>query len=385
MISEFLIFAKNSFIMRKILIISILALLASCENESGYSISGEIDNVPDGQKIFISELNEGSNQTITIDTMEVVDGKFESDLPEKERPTLSFLSIEGVRGNVLFVADNTPIEFQLYKDSLYASKVSGGKDNEILYSYFGQVRESNESVAANRNAMVEAFQSQDSVELTRLQQRQEELGQQDIESKKEIVQQNPNSIVSVLILQDLVNSRMVPTSEVKELYSSLSPEVKNTYLGEMLNETITNLSLVEVGSKAPNFTAPTPEGEELALNDVLGKVTLVDFWASWCKPCRDENPNIVRVYEKYHDKGLNILGVSLDRPGQKDRWEQAIADDNLEWNHVSNLKFWEDPIAAKYGIRAIPAAFLLDENGVIVAKNLRGEDLENKVAEMLNE
>ena len=375
---------KKYFIMRRILIISILALFASCENESGYSISGEIENVPDGQKIFISELNEDNNQTTTIDTMEVVDGKFESDLPEKEKPTLSFLSVEGVRGNVLFVADNTPIEFQLYKDSLYASTVSGGKDNEILYSYFGQVRKSNESVAANRNAMVEAFQSQDSIELTRLQQRQEELGQQDIESKKEIVQQNPNSIVSVMILQDLVNSRMVPTSEVKELYSKLSPEVKNTYLGEMLNETITSLSLVEVGSKAPNFTAPTPEGEQLALNDVLGKVTLVDFWASWCKPCRDENPNIVRVYEKYHDKGLNILGVSLDRPGQKDRWEQAIADDNLEWNHVSNLKFWEDPIAAKYGIRAIPAAFLLDENGVIVAKNLRGEDLENKVAEMLN-
>lgn len=369
---------------RNIAFIGILSIFASCQKDSGYSISGTVENPRAKQRIFVSELSENSNQTTIIDTLEVVDGKFETDLPDKERPTLSFLTLEGTRGNVLYVADNTSIEFQIYPDSLYASKVTGGEDNELLYSYFDKVRESNEVAARDRGEMMEAFQRQDTATLNNLQQSQRDRAEEDLETKRQLVRENPNSIVSVLVLQDMVNSGMVNSTEAKELYNNLSSDVKNSHLGQMLNQTITSMSLVEVGSKAPNFSGPTPNGEELVLNDVLGKVTLVDFWASWCKPCRDENPNIVRVYEKYHDEGLNIVGVSLDRPGQKERWEEAIAQDNLEWNHVSNLMYWDDPIAKKYGIRAIPAAFLLDENGVIVAKDLRGEDLENKVAELLN-
>src|SRR5690606_21997134 len=155
--------------------------------------------------------------------------------------------------------------------------------------------------------------------------------------------------------------------------------------GKKIGESLSNLSSVEIGNKAPEFTAPNPEGEQIALKDVLGKVTLIDFWASWCKPCRVENPNIVSVYEKYHDKGFNAIGVSLDRQDQKDKWIQAIADDRLSWPQVSNLQFWQDPVAKQYGIQAIPAAFLLDENGVIVARNLRGEALGQKVAELLGE
>ena len=119
------------------------------------------------------------------------------------------------------------------------------------------------------------------------------------------------------------------------------------------------------------------------MNESLGKVTLIDFWAAWCKPCRAENPNVVKIYEKYHDQGFNIIGVSLDRPNQKDKWTQAIAEDNLTWNQVSNLQFWQDPIAQLYDVRAIPAQFILDENGVIVAKNLRGDELDAKVKELL--
>ncbi|GHA29989.1 thiol:disulfide interchange protein [Salinimicrobium marinum] len=380
----FPIFAKIKFIMRKILFIGVLSLLVSCQEESGYSISGTIENATDGQKIYVAELNENNNQTTTIDTMEIKDGKFSADLPEKEKPTLSFLTIEGARGNVLFVADNNPIEFKIYKDSLFSSEVSGGEDNEILYSYIKDARKANQIQSENRTAMIAAFRQNDSMEVNRLQLKQEELSEQHMNRLQEIVKENPNSLVSAMILQEIANSKMVPSSELKELYNSLSTEVQNSNLGKMADTTISQMSKVEIGSKAPEFTAPTPDGEELALKDALGKVTLVDFWASWCKPCRDENPNIVRVYEKYHDKGLNILGVSLDRPGQKDKWEQAISEDNLQWNHVSNLMFWQDPVAAEYGIRAIPAAFLLDENGVIIAKDLRGKDLENKVAELLD-
>lgn len=369
--------------MRKILIISLLAVLSSCEEKTGYSISGKIDNVADGQKLYVSELNENDNQTTPIDTVEVVDGNFELELPEKGNPTISFLSIEGVRGNVLFIADNTPIEFEVYKDSLFASKVSGGEDNKVLYNYLEKIKKTNKKMSELQGPMMAAYSNQDTAGLKKLQNDQQEIAENDKQDKIDLVEENPNSIVSVMVLQDMSNSQMFSSTELKELFEGLSADIKNTHLGKTLNQSLSNLSMVDVGSKAPDFSAPTPEGKELALNDVLGKLTLVDFWASWCKPCRVENPNIVRVYEKYHEKGFNILGVSLDRPGQKEKWEAAIAEDKLTWDQVSNLKFWEDPIVQQYGIRAIPAAFLLDENGVIIAKDLRGKALENKVSEIL--
>jgi len=157
-------------------------------------------------------------------------------------------------------------------------------------------------------------------------------------------------------------------------------------MAQNLKQTLEKYKAAEIGSKAPEFTGPTPQGEELALKNNLGRVTIVDFWAAWCKPCRVENPNLVKTYNKYKDQGLSIISVSLDRPGQKEKWLKAIKEDKLEqWNHVSNLQHWNDPIAKKYKISAIPATFILDENGVIVAKNLRGDELENKIGELLLE
>lgn len=371
--------------MRKTLMLGIIALLASCEEDKeGYYISGTVENATEGQEIYVSELNETNTQTIPVDTVEIVEGKFELDLPEKDTPTISFLNLNGSRGNILYIADNTPISFEIYPDSLYASKVSGGADNEILYTYLGEVRESNRKIGEVRTAMREAFSSQDTARLEALQVTQQEIAEQDKVKKKELVANNPNSLVSVMVLQDMINTRMYSTAELRDLYENLSPEVKETSLAKTLEQNLKNLSATAIGSKAPDFSAETPEGNELSLNEVLGEVTLVDFWASWCKPCRVENPNIVEVYNKYHDQGFNIIQVSLDRPGQKNKWIQAIEEDNIgEWNHVSNLMFWQDPIAAKYGVRAIPAAFLLDKEGNIIAKNLRGDELEEKVAELL--
>ena len=144
----------------------------------------------------------------------------------------------------------------------------------------------------------------------------------------------------------------------------------------------------DIGKPAPDFTAPTDDGRTLALKDALGKVTIIDFWASWCGPCRRENPNVVKVYEKYHDKGLEIIGVSLDgnsrQADPRGLWLKAIEQDKLTWKHVSNLKYFNDPVAQAYNVRSIPATYILDEKGIIVAKNLRGAALEAKIAELLN-
>ena len=125
-----------------------------------------------------------------------------------------------------------------------------------------------------------------------------------------------------------------------------------------------------IGEIAPNFEGPSPSGEILNLSNLKGKVTIIEFWASWCRPCRVENPNLVRLYKEMHPKGLEIVGVSLDR--NKSSWLRAIDDDGLIWRHVSNLKFWQDPIAKLYNIRAIPASFIIDQEGRIIEKNLRG-------------
>lgn len=119
----------------------------------------------------------------------------------------------------------------------------------------------------------------------------------------------------------------------------------------------------------------------VSLKESLGKVTIVDFWASWCGPCRKENPNVVAIYKELHSKGLNIVGVSLDKEAKA--WKEAIAKDNLTWTQVSNLKFWEEPIAAQYGVQSIPATFILDATGKVVAQDLRGDELRTKILELL--
>lgn len=234
------------------------------------------------------------------------------------------------------------------------------------------------------DARQEMSSTRDSAKLALLQEEEEALRDSDIAYKKKLVEENPDTFAAVLALTDM-QSMGVPARQIKEYFETLSPELKETSLAKTLKEGLDKQEAVEIGSKAPEFSGPNPEGEEIALEDVMGKVTLIDFWAAWCKPCRVENPNIVRVYNEYHDEGFNVVGISLDREGQKDRWIQAIEEDNLTWPQISHLEFWEEPIAQLYGVRAIPAQFILDENGVIVAKNLRGEDLEAKVKELLGQ
>ena len=132
---------------------------------------------------------------------------------------------------------------------------------------------------------------------------------------------------------------------------------------------------------APDFSAPNTEGTMTSLRSSLGKITIIDFWASWCGPCRKENPSVVALYNEFHAKGLNIIGVSLDKDAAK--WKEAIAKDNLTWTHVSNLKFWQDPIAELYNIKSIPATFILDAKGKIIARDLRGAELRAKVLSLL--
>jgi len=151
----------------------------------------------------------------------------------------------------------------------------------------------------------------------------------------------------------------------------------------MLESQLENARALQDGGIAPDFTAKTPEGEELSLSDLKGQYVLIDFWASWCGPCRKENPNVVKLYEKYHEKGFEILGVSLDN--NKSRWLAAIEKDGLEWPHISDLKGWQSGPAKIYGVRSIPSTVLLDKEGKIIVRNLRAHQLKGKLKEIFGE
>lgn len=379
-------FVQNNNSMHKISILAALLVLAvSCQEDKGYAIKGTAEGVEDGRTVYVSEISDANSRPERIDSTQIGDEEFELDLEEVDRPNLSFLEIEGLNGNVIFISENTTINFEIEKENLRDSRVKGGKENKRLAQYLDHLKEVNRKVGEGREEMRQAFQEQDSANLARLQETEAEMMDNDKVFKKKMVEDNPDSFVSVMVLTDMMSMKSYPASEIKAMYDQLDDEVKQSPIAKSLEQNLERESAVDIGSKAPDFTAPTPEGDELSLSDALGKVTIVDFWAAWCKPCRVENPKVVKIYEKYHNNGLEIVGVSLDRPGQRDKWLQAIEEDGLPWHQVSHLQFWQDPIAQEYGIRAIPATFILDEEGVIVARDLRGQDLENKVAELLNQ
>ncbi|MGM0392532.1 MAG: redoxin domain-containing protein [Bacteroidota bacterium] len=369
--------------MKQLLTAIIILITLGCqEDQKGYSLSGELENVEDGTMIYVSELDQNMQPSKT-DSVQIQKGEFKLDMAEVEHPNLSFLSVEGYNGNVIFISENEPINFEIYKDSLPTSKVTGGEENEVFYTYLDHLKGLNNRVMQIRTEMREVMTTtRDSAAMVELQKQEEELRTTDMTFKKNLVEEHPDRFVSVLVLTDMMNMG-ASANEVKELFETLSENATKSSLAKSLEESLNKRSAVDIGSKAPEFSAPNPEGEQVSLKDSMGKVTLIDFWAAWCKPCRVENPNIVKTYNKYHDKGFNIIGVSLDREGQKDKWIQAIEDDNLTWPQVSNLKFWQEPVAQLYGVQAIPAQFILDENGVIVAKNLRGDALDAKVKELL--
>ena len=168
--------------------------------------------------------------------------------------------------------------------------------------------------------------------------------------------------------------------EVSGFYNNLTDRVKQSSVGINLKKKLDEMGMVSVGGIAPNFKAQTPEGKELSLYDLRGHIVLLDFWASWCGPCMAEMPNVKEIYKKYHDKGLEILGVSLD--SKKDAWVKVIQQNELNWNHVSTLSKFDCPIAKRFRVTGIPRMYILDQEGKIVAQDLRGEALKEKMASL---
>ena len=371
--------------MRRLTYLFITVLFISCNNTDSntYTLEGNALGYADGTEVFLYEID-GNNQSTIKDTLTVTKNKFSTSFVKSDETALHFLRIDTSPNNILFFTENENLKANIYKDSITSSFVTGGMQNELFVAYNKEMAKMLKKRIATNQAYQTAQAEQDGILITELRQENIALAAKERAFKREFVKKNANSIFGLMLASELYQKEELTATEVTDLIAGLGPKLASHDLVADLKMAMEANKKAEVGGLAPQFAAPDPDGNELALKDAMGKYTIIDFWASWCRPCRMENPNVVRVYNKYHDKGLNIISVSLDKAGQKERWLKAIKDDNMDWYHVSNLKFWQDPIAKQYSVRSIPATFLLDEQGNIIDKNLRGRALEAKIASLLD-
>lgn len=363
------------------ILLGMFIVLNACQGveKNTFKLNGTT-NLPDGKQIFRIQAN-ANNQPSTIDTATVANGQF-SFKGSVEQIDVNFLFVEGEQVNTPFIVEEGVIEVNLLQERLTEMKLAGTPSNNDLQTY----REETKAFANNLNAIVSEIQAAnslgDNILAQDLQQQYTDLQADLINYEKAFIKSNVDSYISALILERFLNQKTMPRNEVKEIFSTYSDRIRSSKSGINVSNIVNApVNPTAIGEIAPLFEGPTPTGDRIALESFRGKVVIIDFWASWCRPCRIENPNLVRLYKRMHDKGLEIVGVSLDR--NKASWERAIADDGLTWNHVSNLQYWADPIAQLYSVRSIPAAFVLDREGRIVGKNLRGAQLDAKIEELL--
>lgn len=373
---------------KKLMLLAFIVLAVACKNDEtkeGYVITGSIDKAVDGKTVRLR--NADLNNSTFVDSTIVKDGKL-TFTGAVESPDLYVITIDGMAGGTPIVLENKDITIEFYKDSLQSSVVKGSHENDVFLVF----KKISDPIRAKNETMGQAYMAArtagDTTQMAAIQIEFQKIVDEGNTKNLEAIKKHNDVVTSAAILENLVQTKGIDTDKAQELYENFTEPVKNSRIGKSIADIVNASKATSIGSVAPNFSAPNPEGKMVALNDIKGKVTIIDFWAAWCAPCRRENPNVVNVYEKYHDKGLEIIGVSLDgnprQPNAKDEWLKAIEQDGLQWHQVSNLNYFEDPIAKLYNIQAIPATFILDSEGKIIAKDLRGPALEAKISELLD-
>ena len=358
--------------MRKLLLSIVAAsmTLAACNAQSGYKVTGTVEGMPDG-KAIIATVNGSSLDTLA--KADVKNGSFEFTGNVSE-PTGAYIMVIGQRGAIPFMLENANITVNAGQAGLTVT----GSEGQKIYDQFMAINTTNKQEAMKLQQEYQAANG-DQAKMQAVQEAYAKLMTDAQAKETELIKANPDSYVSTFVIVSSMGQ--MEYEQLKERYNLLGEKAKASAQGKAIAAQIAKLESTAIGQIAPNFTITTPEGESISLYDIKGKVKLIDFWASWCGPCRGENPHVVEIYKEYHPKGLEIFGVSLDN--NKEAWVKAIADDGLVWKHGSDLKGWQSAPAQLYSVSGIPHTVLLDENNKIIAKNLRGDELKQKIAELL--
>jgi peroxiredoxin len=262
-------------------------------------------------------------------------------------------------------------------------QISGSKDAERMYQFNNFLREVNNQ----GQALEQEFQAyanspkRDSI-IAVFRDRYMQIEAQKVAKMKELIDADPGLFANLALMEQMPKNSAEDMAYYKKVDEALATQYSQSPFYKHFHSQYLKDSQFTVGSEVPEINLPSPQGDPIPLSSLRGKVVLIDFWASWCKPCRRENPNVVAAYQKFKDKGFTVYGVSLDRT--KDAWVNAIAQDQLTWTHVSDLKFWNSEAAKDYGVSAIPFALLIDQEGKVIGKNLRGAALHQKLEEVLN-
>lgn len=359
---------KQYFSGKSLMVATALFVTGTAYGQSGpYTVSGQIEGLGN-DKVYLSANYSGKEVKDSVTAQNGI-FKFKGSVPG----TLIY-GLRFGKNNYLTVViqPNENIEVKGNLAHLDEAKITGAKEQGVF-------REWMKSWTTIRNRAGVLYKMADSIgkgDRTLVDAGFADLNKRLIDSVDLFVKRHSSSAIAAFVITDRFVNYPNP-EKAKSNYEALTTAGKNTLYGKELGNSLKIAAKTGVGVK-PDFTLPDRDGKLFKLSSLKGKVVLVDFWASWCGPCRKENPNLVKAYAKYHDKGFEIVGVSLD--DKKEAWLKAIEADKLSWLHVSDLKGWKSDLATEYGIRSIPTSFLVDENGKIIAKDLRGEELDKKLS-----
>lgn len=337
-----------------------------------FQIKGVVRGLPDNTVLELREQDPNIPTPVATAKSQRGNFLFKGVLPASN---LYYISYPGTEQKLFVYLEPTSMTLSAHKDSLAAGILKGSAAHDAftefnrvfspLYGRLGQLSQQLQS-GADANGSIR---------------RQYDATLAEAQAKADqFIQKHASSVVAPFAI--LVVSQLSQDADLTERrFAMLSAAAKGSLYGKMLEKNISDAKVGSIGSQAVDFTQNDPNGKPVTLSSFKGKYVLIDFWASWCGPCRQENPNVVEAFQKFKSKNFTVLGVSLDRA--RDPWLKAIQDDKLDWTQVSDLKFWNNEVAQAYRISSIPQNLLIDPNGTIIAKNLRGPELQQRLSQLL--
>lgn len=363
--------------MRKVIAFLVIALsIVACQTaKDKFTIKGSIAGVDTG-KVYLQKIVDG--KPVSVDSTDINGGKFTL-TGKMDMPDIRILRLNAKDYFAQFFLENANITIAAKKDSLRATKVTGSPSQDIFQIYINEMQKLSKEVMGIQQRYQTAMASGNTADADKAKIDYQAMMDNNQVFTKNFIKEHSNSVVAAYIARYQL-AEQASDAELDSLVNKFPAEIAESEYVKDLKKIVEERQKTAIGAVAPDFTMNDQDGKPIELSSLRGKVVLVDFWASWCAPCRQENPNVVKVYNEFHPKGFEILGVSLDR--SKDDWEKAIKDDKLTWMHVSDLQYWQNAAARLYGVNSIPMNFLLDKDGKIIAKSLRGVDLEAKLKEI---